>query len=98
MVTLLSNSGHGELNPAWMSSTNTSNLPKTLVSLPGKLLGVPSAGDSLESMTVGDSNDVNHLILSKHGSDWNLLLEVVPGKGNLIGDRSTIKLVTKYDS
>ena len=92
MVTLLSSSEHGELNPDWMPSTNTGNLPQTLVSLPGKLLGVPSAGDSLESMTLGDSNDVNHLILSKHSSDWNLLLEVVPGKVNLIGDRSTSKL------
>merc|ERR1711931_604895 len=60
-----------------MPSSNTSNLPQTLVSLPWQLLGVPSAGDSLESMSLGNTNDVNHLILGKDRGDRQLLLEVI---------------------
>ena len=46
MVALLSSSGHGELDPARMPSSNTCNLPQTLIVLPRQLLGMPSAGDT----------------------------------------------------
>merc|ERR1719429_132852 len=83
MVAFLSSSGHGELDPAWMPSSNTSHLPQTLVSLPGQLLGVPPAGDALESVTLGDADDVDHLVSGKDSGDRNLLLEVVPAKSTL---------------
>merc|ERR1719429_140581 len=92
MVALLSSSGHGELDSAWMPSSNTGDLPQTLVSLPGQLLGVPSAGDALESVTLGDADDVDHLVSGKDSGDRNLLLEVVPGKVNLVSDGSSVQL------
>merc|ERR1719323_1140450 len=92
VVALLSSSGHGELDPAWMPSSNTGDLPQTLVSLPGQLLGVPPAGDALESVTLGDADDVDHLVSGKDSGDRNLLLEVIPGKVNLVSDGSSVQL------
>merc|ERR1719341_1210193 len=59
VVSLLSSPGHSALDPARMPSSNTGNLPETLVSLPWKLLGVPPAGNTLVSMTLGHSDDVD---------------------------------------
>merc|ERR1719422_2933189 len=89
MVSLLTSSWNGELDSAWMPSSNTGNLSQTFVGLPWQLLGVPSAGNALETMTLGYPNDVNHLILVEDGGHRDLLLEVVPGKLNLIGNGSS---------
>merc|ERR1719330_775031 len=92
MVSLLTSSWYGELDPAGMPCTDTSYLPQTLVGLPGQLLCVPPACHTLESVTLGNSNDVDHLILGKDSAYGNLLLEVVPGKVDLISDRSSVEL------
>merc|ERR1719410_277720 len=92
MVALLSSSGHGELDPARMPGSNTGDLPQTLVCLPGQLLGVPSAGDALESVTLGDADDIDHLVSGKDSGDRNLLLEVIPGKVNLVSDGTSVQL------
>ena len=47
---------------------------------------------TLKTMTLGDSNDVDHLILGKDSSNWDLLLKMVSGKVNLVGDRTSIEL------
>ena len=62
------------------------------MSLPGKFLGVPPGGDSLESVTLGNADDVHHLVLGEHGSDGDLLLEVIPGEGDLVSDGATVEL------
>merc|ERR1719402_1131920 len=84
VVSLLTSSGYSELDPARMPGTNTGDLPQTLVGLPGELLCVPPAGYAFETMTLGDTDYVNHLILSKDSSYWNLFLEVISCKVNLI--------------
>lgn len=60
--------------------------------LAGKLLGAPSAGDSLESVTLGDTDGVDHLILGEHGVDGDLLLEVLLGPVDLFFDGSAVDL------
>ena len=92
MESLLTSTSHSVLDPARMPSSNTSNLAETLVSLARKLLGVPTAGDTLEAFSLGDPNNVNHLILSKDTLYTNFLLKVVPCKVNLVGNGSTIQL------
>ena len=92
MVALLTGPGHGGLDPAGMPGSNTGHLPQALVGLPGQLLGVPPAGDALEPVTLGHSDDVHHLVLGEHSSHGNLLLEMVPGEVDLIGDGSSIEL------
>ena len=74
MVTLPASSGDSELDPTRMPGTNTGNLPKALVGLPGQLLCVPPAGHSLEPMALGHTNVVDHLILGK----------VIPGKVDIV--------------
>ena len=68
------------------------HLSQTLVGLPGQLLGVPPGGDALESVTLGDANDVHHLVLGEHGSDGDLLLKVIPGEGDLVSDGASVEL------
>merc|ERR1719411_1341594 len=92
MVTLLTSSGHGVLDPARMPSSNTSDLSQTLVSLPGQLLCVPPGGDALESVTLGDANNVHHLVLGEHGGDGDLLLKVSSGEGDLVSDGASVEL------
>merc|ERR1719512_11076 len=92
VVTLLSSPGHGALDSAGMPSSNTSNLPETLVSLPWKLLGVPPAGNTLVSVTLGHSDDIDHLVLGEHLADGHLLLKVLTGKVDLVGNGASVKL------
>ena len=51
------------------------HLAETLVGLARKLLGVPSAGDSLESVTLGNTDGVDHLIGGEHLVDVHLKTE-----------------------
>jgi len=39
------------------------NLSETLMGLPRELLGSPSSGNSLESVTLGDTDDIDDLVL-----------------------------------
>merc|ERR1719347_1352389 len=92
VVSLLTSSWYGELDPARMPSSNTGNLSQTLVSLPWQFLCVPPAGYALEPVTFGHSNDVNHFVLSKDSANRNFLLEVIPSKVDLISNGSAIQL------
>merc|ERR1719243_269874 len=75
-----------------MPGSDTSDLPQTLVGLTGQLLGVPPAGHTLEPVALGHTDDVHHLVLGEHGSHRDLLLEMVPGEVNLVGDGSSVEL------
>ena len=75
-----------------MPSSNTSNLPETLVSLPWKLFGVPPVGHALVSVTLGHSNDINHLVLGAHLADGHLLFKVLTGKVHLVGNGASVEL------
>ena len=75
-----------------MSISLMVHLSQTLVGLPGQLLGVPPGGDALESVTLGDANNVHHLVLGEHGGDGDLLLKVIPGEGDLVSDGASVEL------
>jgi len=92
VITLLTSASDGELNSRRMPSTDTSDLAQTLVRLTGKLLGVPTGSDTLSSVTLGDTDDVDHLILSKDAANWDLLLHVGLGPFQLLGDATTVEL------
>lgn len=89
---------------AWMPGTDTGNLnvvrrararthlSQTLVCLSGELLGSPSGGNTLESVTLCDSNGVNHFILFKDRVDSDLLFKVVAGPVDLFLDRAAVQL------
>lgn len=92
MVALLTSSGNREGHSARMPSSNTSHLPETLVSLPGQLLGMPTARDSLESLALGHSNAINHLILGKHLTHGHRLLQALLHPLHFILHSSSIQL------
>jgi len=72
--------------------TNASNLAKTLVGLARELLGAPTVGDTLETVTLGDGDDVDVLVLLEDRRDVERLLEVRLGELDLVGDGATVDL------
>ena len=75
-----------------MPRSDTGDLPQTLVRLSGKLLGAPSAGDTGETLTLGDGNAVNHLVLLEDGADLDGLLEESAGESDLVDNASSVDL------
>lgn len=92
MVTHLTSTGNSPLDVGRMPGTDTSNLAETLVSLARKLLGTPTGGDTVVSVTLGDGNHVNHLILLEDGVDGDGLLEEVLTELNLVGNGTAVDL------
>lgn len=92
VVTHLTGTGNGPLDVVRVPGTDTSNLTETLVSLARKLRGTPTAGDTLETVTLGDGNDIDHLVLLEDGVDLDGLLEEVAGEVNLVGNSTTVDL------
>jgi len=53
--------------------------------LTGKTGNSPTVGNTLVSLTLGNSDNINVLVLGENGVDSNLLLEKALGEGNLGG-------------
>lgn len=68
-----------------MPGSDTGDLAKTLVRFARKLLSSPTVGNTLESVTFGDTQDVDHLGLLENFLDGHLLLHVLLGPCNLGG-------------
>ena len=92
MVTVLTRSSNREHDVGRMPSTDTGDLSETSMGLSGKLLGTPSSGDTLVTVTLGDGNDIDDLVLLEDGRDLNLLLKVGSCEFDLVGDGSTVDL------
>ncbi|KAM3082632.1 hypothetical protein ACMFMF_011941 [Clarireedia jacksonii] len=92
MVSVLTSTGNSPLDVGRMPRTNTGDLSETLVCLSRKLLGSPSASNTLETVTLGDGNDIDHLILLEDGTDLNWLLEETAGEVNLVSNATSVNL------
>lgn len=92
MVTLLTGTCNGEGDARWMPSADTSDLAETLVRLAWQFLCVPTAGDALETLSLGDGNAVNHLVLSEDVRDWDGLLQVLLHPLDLVFDGAAVQL------
>lgn len=92
MVTLLTSTGDRELDTTGMPGTDTSDLAQTLVRLAGQLLRVPTRGDTLVTLALGDADDVDHLVLGKHILNGDRLLEVRASPVHLLGHGATVQL------
>lgn len=75
-----------------MPCTDTSDLAETLVGLAGELLGAPPVGDTLETVTLGDGNNVDNLVLLEDGVDGDGLLEETLRELDLVRDGATVDL------
>lgn len=57
-----------------------------------ELLGAPTGGNTRETVTLGDGDAVNHLVLLEDGADLDGLLEEAVGEVNLVGNGTTVDL------
>jgi len=92
MVTVLTGTGDGPLHTTGMPSSDTSDLTETFVSLTRKTGGSPTSGDALETLTLGDSDHVDHLVLLKDGRDVDRLLKEADTEGDLLRNCASIDL------
>lgn len=92
VVTHLTGTGDSPLDVGRVPCTDTSNLAQTLVSLTRQLLGAPSAGDTLVTVTLGDGDAVDHLVLLEDAADLDRLLEEAVTEVDLVGDGATVDL------
>ncbi len=60
--------------------------------LSGQDGNTPSLDHTSVSVTLGDTNDVNHFVLREHSRDWDLLLEKLGAEINLIRNGTTVDL------
>jgi len=92
MVTHLTSTADSPLDVGWMPGTDTGDLSQTLVCFSWKLLGSPSSSDTVETVTLGDGDGVNHLVLFEDGADLNWLLEKTVSESNLVWNAATVDL------
>lgn len=92
VVSHLSCTCNSPLHVTGVPGTNTGDLAQTLVCLARKLLGTPTGGDTVETVTLGNGNDVNHLVLLEDAGDVDGLLEELLAERDLVGDGATVDL------
>mmetsp|Transcript_5486 Transcript_5486/g.6689 ORF Transcript_5486/g.6689 Transcript_5486/m.6689 type:complete len:248 (+) Transcript_5486:35-778(+) len=92
MVTILTSTWDRVLDSTWMPSSNTSNLTETLVSLSWKTRSSPTGGDSFKTFTLGNTNNIDHLILGENLGNWDRLFEKRNSIVNLSSNITSIDL------
>jgi hypothetical protein len=92
MVTQLTGSGDGESYSGRMPSTDTTDLSETSMGLSGESLGTESGGDTFVTLTLGNTQNVNHFVLVDNLGNSDFLFEVLSGEIDLLGDSTTVNL------
>jgi len=92
VVTHLTGTSDGEADTGRVPSTDTGNLAETTVGLARKTSNAPSADDTVVSVTLGGSANVQSLTLSKDSVDWDFLFEQTLGEINLGTGITTVDL------
>lgn len=92
VVTVLTGTGNSPLNVGRMPSTDTGDLSQTTMSLSGKSGGTPSVGNTLVTVTLGDGNDIDVLVLLENRGDIDGLLKVLLSESNLVINGTTVDL------
>lgn len=82
----------GEHDFRRMPCTDTSDFAETLVSLARKLLGTPTVGNTLETVTFRNGNNIDHLILLEKTSNLDGLLKQSMCELDFVCNRATINL------
>merc|ERR1719199_810071 len=91
-VTLITSSSNSPLNGRWMPSTDTGNLSETSMGLSWESGDTESLDNTSGSVTLGNSNGINHLVVGEDLTDGDLVLELLSGPLDLIGNGSTVNL------
>lgn len=91
-VTLITSSSNSPLNGRWMPSTDTSNLSETSMGLSWKSVDTESLDNTGSSLTSGNGNGINHLVLLEDFSNGDFLLELGSSPFDLLGGGSSVNL------
>jgi len=92
VVTFLTASSNGVTDSRWMPSTNTSDLSETSVCFSGKFLGTPSAGYTLSSVTLSDTNAIGVVVGCEDGVDGDLRFKETFGEVDFGGRVTSVNL------
>jgi len=92
MVTVLTSSGDAVSDSSRMPATDATNSSETSVGLSGQSLGAPSGGGAFESLTLGNTDNVDHFVLFEDGGDSDFLFEVGNSPVDLSINVSTVDL------
>merc|ERR1712139_545720 len=92
MVTVLTSTSDRVLDAAGMPRADTGDLAETLVGLAGKLGHTPAGDDTLVTLTLGDGNGIDHLVLLEHAVDGHGLLEKVLSELDLVSHATAVHL------
>jgi len=90
--TILTSTGNREHDLRWMPRSDTSDFSQTLMRLSWQLLGTPSVSNTLETVTFGDTDDIDTLVLLEDAGHLETFLKVVLGKVDFVSDGTTVDL------
>jgi len=92
MITELTGSGDGESNSGRMPGTDTSDLSETSMGLSGESLSTESGGDTFVTLTLSNTENVNHFVVFEDAVDSDFLFEVGSGEVDLLGNSTSVNL------
>ena len=91
-VTEITSSSNSPLDCRWMPGTNTSDLSETSSSLSWKSRDTESLDNTLSTLTSGNGDGIDHLVVLENFTDGDFTLELGDSPVNLSVDVSTIDL------
>ena len=92
VVAELTSSCDGPLNGSGMPGTDTTDLSETSVSLSRKAGNTESLDDASSSLTSGDTDGIDHLVLVEDLTNSDFTLELLEGPVDLLGNSATVDL------
>jgi len=92
MVTVLTSTGNSPLHVVRMPCSDTGDLSETLVRLSRQLLCSPTGSNTLVTLTLGNGDNVDNLVLLEDGVDGDRLLKEITGEVDLLLNRTTVDL------
>jgi hypothetical protein len=85
----LTSSGDAVSDSSWMPASDTTDSSETSVGLSWQSLGSPSGGCTFESLTLGDTDDVEHFVLLEDLADFDFLFKVGSGEIDFLSNGFT---------
>lgn len=92
VVAELTSTGDGPLNGSGMPSSDTADLSEASVGLTGETGDTESLDDTGSSLTSGDTDGVDHLVLIEDFTDGDFTLELLEAPVDFLGNGATVDL------
>jgi len=92
MVAKLTTAGDCPFDSSGVPGTDTGDLAETSVGLAGKSVDAEPLDHTLSSLTLGDADGVDTLVISEDLTNGDFLLELRESPVDLLGDRPTVDL------